>query len=425
MATTAEAKREGELKMLKTARYFFDVAAKKLKLEDSLIELLRYPKRRLIVNFPVRMDDGRTINFEGYRVQCHPILGPGKGGIRYHPDTTLEEVEALAVLMNWKCAVAGLPFSGAKGGVKCNPKEMSVTELERLTRRYAAEIAPIIGPDVDIPAPDVYTSSREMAWIVDTISMHHNGEFMPGLVTGKPVLLGGSLGRETATARGGFFCTLEALKHLKMELKGATVAIQGFGNAGSYYAQFVQESGAKIIAISDSKGGIYNSKGLDYKAVLDFKKETGTVVGFKGAEKITNEELLELQCDILAPSALEDQLHERNAPKIKAKIICELANGPTTQEADAILHERKIFVIPDILANAGGVTVSYFEWVQDRYRYFWSAQEVDERLKLFMTEAFKRVLDMHLKQKVDMRTAAFMTAVSRVAEAARARGLYP
>lgn len=425
MATTAEAKRKGELKMLETARYFFDVAAKKLKLEDSLIELLRYPKRRLIVNFPVRMDDGRVINVEGYRVQCHPVLGPGKGGIRYHPDTTLEEVEALAVLMNWKCAVAGLPFSGAKGGVKCNPKEMSVTELERLTRRYAAEIAPIIGPDVDIPAPDVYTSSREMAWIVDTISMHHNGEFMPGLVTGKPVLLGGSLGRETATARGGFFCTLEALKHLKMELKGATVAIQGFGNAGSYYAQFVQESGAKIIAISDSKGGIYNSKGLDYKAVLDFKKETGTVVGFKGADKITNEELLELQCDILAPSALEDQLHERNAPKIKAKIICELANGPTTQEADAILHERKIFVIPDILANAGGVTVSYFEWVQDRYRYFWSAQEVDERLKLFMTEAFKRVLDMHLKQKVDMRTAAFMTAVSRVAEAARARGMYP
>lgn len=425
MAATAEAKRKGELKMLETARYFFDVAAKKLKLEDSLIELLRYPKRRLIVNFPVRMDDGRVINVEGYRVQCHPVLGPGKGGIRYHPDTTIDEVEALAVLMNWKCAVAGLPFSGAKGGVKCNPKEMSVTELERLTRRYAAEIAPIIGPDVDIPAPDVYTSSREMAWIVDTISMHHDGEFMPGLVTGKPILLGGSLGRETATARGGFFCTLEALKHLKMELKGATVAIQGFGNAGSYYAQFVQESGAKIIAISDSRGGIYNSKGLDYKAVLDFKKETGTVVGFKGTDKITNEELLELQCDILAPSALEDQLHERNAPKIKAKIICELANGPTTQEADAILHERKIFVIPDILANAGGVTVSYFEWVQDRYRYFWSAQEVDERLKLFMTEAFKRVLDMHLKQKVDMRTAAFMTAVSRVAEAARARGMYP
>lgn len=425
MAATAEAKREGELKMLKTARYFFDVAAQKLKLEDSLIELLRYPKRRLIVNFPVRLDNGQVINVEGYRVQCHPILGPGKGGIRYHPDTTLEEVEALAVLMNWKCAVAGLPFSGAKGGVKCNPKEMSVWELERLTRRYTAEIAPIIGPELDIPAPDVYTSSREMAWITDTFSMLHNGEFIPGVVTGKPILVGGSLGRETATARGGFFCTLEALKHLKMELKGATVAIQGFGNAGSYYAQFVQESGAKIIAISDSKGGIYNSKGLDYKAVLNFKKETGTVVGFKGADKITNEELLELECDILAPSALEDQLHERNAPNVKAKVICELANGPTTQEADAILHERGIFVIPDILANAGGVTVSYFEWVQDRYRYFWSAQEVDERLKLFMTEAFKRVLDMHLKQKVDMRTAAFMTAVSRVAEAARARGLFP
>ncbi len=425
MATTAEAKRKGELKMLETARYFFDVAAKKLKLEDSLIEFLRYPKRKLIVNFPVRLDNGRVVTFEGYRVQCHPVLGPGKGGIRYHPDTNLEEVEALAVLMNWKCAVAGLPFSGAKGGIKCNPKEMSVGELERLTRRYTAEIAPIIGPELDIPAPDVYTSSREMAWIADTFSMLHDGEFIPGVVTGKPILVGGSLGRETATARGGFFCSLEALKHLKMELKGATVAIQGFGNAGSYYAQFVQESGAKIIAISDSKGGIYNSKGLDYKAVLDFKKETGTVVGFKGTDKITNEELLELQCDILAPSALEDQLHERNAPKVKAKIICELANGPTTQEADAILHERGIFVIPDILASAGGVTVSYFEWVQDLYRYFWSAQEVDERLKLFITEAFKRVLDMHLKQKVDMRTAAFMTAVSRVAEAARARGLFP
>lgn len=424
MATTVEAKREGELKMLKTARHFFDVAAKKLKLEDSLVELLRYPKRKLIVNFPVRMDDGRTISFEGYRVQCHPVLGPGKGGIRYHPDTTLEEVEALAVLMNWKCAVAGLPFSGAKGGVKCNPKEMSVGEIERLTRRYAAEISPIIGPDVDIPAPDVYTSSREMAWIVDTISMHKNGEFLPGLVTGKPLLLGGSLGRETATARGGFFCTLEAIDHLKMKLAGATVAIQGYGNAGWYYAHFVHDAGAKVIAVSDSRGGIYNSKGLDPKAVLNFKKETGTVVGFKGADKITNEELLELQCDILAPSALEDQLHERNASKVKAKVICELANGPTTQEADAILHERGIFVIPDILANAGGVTVSYFEWVQDRYRYFWDAKKVDERLKLFMTEAFKRVLEMHLQQKVDMRTAAFMTAVSRVAEAARARGLY-
>ena len=424
MATTAEAKREGELKMLKTARYFFDVAAQRLKLEDSLVELLRYPKRKLIVHFPVRMDDGRTISFEGYRVQCHPVLGPGKGGIRYHPDTTLEEVEALAVLMNWKCAVAGLPFSGAKGGVRCNPKEMSVGEIERLTRRYAAEIAPIIGPDVDIPAPDVYTSAREMAWIVDTISMHKNGEFVPGLVTGKPLLLGGSVGRETATARGGFFCTLEALNHLKMELAGATVAIQGYGNAGSYYAQFVHDAGAKVIAVSDSRGGIYNSKGLDPRAVLDFKRETGTVVGFKGADKITNEELLELPCDILVPAALEDQLHEHNAPKVKAKIICELANGPTTQEADAILHERDIFVIPDILANAGGVTVSYFEWVQDRYRYFWDEKRVDERLKLFMTEAFKRVLAMHLKEKVDMRTAAFMTAVSRVAEAARARGLY-
>lgn len=424
MAEREEVKRTGELKMLGTARHFFDVAAERLKLEEGLIALLRYPKRKLIVNFPVRMDDGRTISFEGYRVQCHPVLGPGKGGIRYHPETTLDEVEALAVLMNWKCAVAGLPFSGAKGGVKCNPKEMSVGEIERLTRRYAAEIAPIIGPDTDIPAPDVYTGSREMAWIVDTISMHHNGEFMPGLVTGKPLLLGGSLGRETATARGGFFCTLEALNHLKTNLVGATVAVQGYGNAGWYYAHFMHEAGAKIIAVSDSRGGIYNSQGLDPHEVQSFKKETGTVVGFKGADEMTNEELLELKCDILAPSALEDQLHERNASKVKASLICELANGPTTCEADAILHERGIFVIPDILANSGGVTVSYFEWVQDRCCYFWDAERVDERLKLFMTAAFRRVLETHLKERVEMRTAAFMTAVARVAEAARARGLY-
>lgn len=425
MAITEDVKREGELKMLQTARYFFDVAAEKLKLEESLVELLRYPKRKLAVRFPVRMDDGRTVNFEGYRVQCHPVLGPGKGGIRYYPDTTLEEVEALAVLMNWKCAVMGLPFSGAKGGVRCNPLELSVRELERITRRYAAEIAPIIGCDVDIPAPDVFTGEREMAWIVDTISMHHNGEFMPGLVTGKPKILGGSEGRDTATGRGGYFILQEALKHFNMKLAGARVAIQGFGNVGSNMARFCAEGGAKIIAVSDIKGGIYNPKGIDPLALKEHQRRTGSVVKFQDTDPITNQELLELECDILVPAAIEDQITKDNAERVRAKIVIELANGPTTLEGDSILQDRGIVVIPDILANAGGVVVSYFEWVQDRCRYFWSAQEVDERLKLFMTEAFKRVLDMHLKQKVDMRTAAFMTAVSRVAEAARARGMYP
>lgn len=419
-----EMKRRGELKMLEAARYFFDEAAKRLKLEEGLIELLRYPKRKLIVTFPVVMDDGRVRHFEGYRVQCHPVLGPGKGGIRYHPDTVLEEVEALAVLMNWKCAVAGLPFSGAKGGVRCNPKEMSERELERMTRRYAAEIAPIIGPDVDIPAPDVYTGEREMTWIVDTVSMHHNGEYMPGLVTGKPLLLGGSVGRDTATARGGFFATLEALHRLKMGLEKATVAIQGYGNAGWHFAHFIHDAGARVIAVSDSKGGIHNSQGIDPYKLKEHKDKTGSVVGFKGAEQITNEELLELKCDILVPSALEDQLHEGNASKVRAKLIVELANGPTTQEADQILYDRGVFVVPDILANSGGVTVSYFEWVQDRYRYFWDAKVVDERLRKFMTEAFDHVANMSEKAKVNMRLAAYMFAIDRVASAARIRGLY-
>jgi glutamate dehydrogenase (NAD(P)+) len=419
-----ELQRRGELKMLKSARYFFDSAADKLNLEESLRELLRYPKRKLIVTFPVPMDDGHVKHFEGYRVQCHPVLGPGKGGIRYHPDTVLDEVEALAVLMNWKTAVAGLPFSGAKGGVRCNPKEMSERELERMTRRYAAEIAPIIGPDVDIPAPDVYTGEREMAWILDTVSMHKNGEFMPGLVTGKPLLLGGSLGRGTATARGGFFATLQALKHLQLKLENATVAIQGFGNAGWHMAHFVHDADAKLIAVSDSKGGIYSNQGIDPYKLQEYKGKNGSVVGFKGTERITNEELLELKCDILVPSALEDQLHEGNAKKVKAKLIVELANGPTTQEADQIFYDRDIFVIPDILANSGGVTVSYFEWVQDRYRYFWDEEKVDQRLKQFMTEAFDRVLAMSQKAKVNMRLAAFMVAIDRVATAARVRGWY-
>ncbi len=421
----AELRRRTEISMLDTARYFFDQAADLLQLEESLRELLRYPKRKLIVTFPVRMDDGHVRHFEGYRVQHHPVLGPTKGGIRFHPEVTLEEVEALAILMAWKCAVMHLPFGGAKGGVRCNPKEMSEGELERLTRRYAAEIAFMIGPDVDIPAPDVYTGEREMAWMVDTISMHHDGQFMPGLITGKPKVLGGSEGRDTATGRGGFFVALQTLKHLAMQLEGSAVVIQGFGNAGSAIAQYLHEAGAKVMAISDSRGGIFNDEGgLDPGAVKRHKEETGSVVDFKEAENITNEELLELKCDLLIPSALENQITRENAEKIRAKAVIEIANGPTTLEADRILHERGIPVVPDILANAGGVTVSYFEWVQDRAFYFWSAQEVDARLKEFMDQAFQRVWETHLKERVDLRTAAYMVAVRRVAEAARARGLY-
>ncbi|OGF52657.1 MAG: glutamate dehydrogenase [Candidatus Fraserbacteria bacterium RBG_16_55_9] len=416
--------RRSEISMLDTARHFFDQAANLLKLEEPLRELLRYPKRKLIVTFPIRMDSGQVRHFEGYRVQHHPVLGPTKGGIRYHPEVTLEEVEALAVLMAWKCAVLNLPFGGAKGGVKCDPKEMSIPELERMTRRYAAEIAFMIGPDVDIPAPDVYTSEREMAWIVDTISMHHHGQFMPGLITGKPKILGGSEGRDTATGRGGFFVSLQTLKQLKMKLEGATVAVQGFGNAGAAIAQYFHDAKARVIALSDSRGGILSNKSLDPKAVKRHKAKTGSVVKFKGSDSIINEELLELRCDLLIPSALENQLTKKNAKKIRAKAVIEVANGPTTKEADQILHERGIPVVPDILANAGGVTVSYFEWVQDRAFDFWSADHVDDRLKEFMDQAFQRVWEVHKKERVDLRTAAYMVAVRRVAEAARARGLY-
>jgi len=419
-----ELQRKSEMSMLESAQHFFDRAAERLKLEEWLIELLRYAKRKLIVTFPVVMDDGSVRHFEGYRVQHDPVLGPTKGGIRYHPEVTLEEVEALAILMAWKCAVLHIPFGGAKGGVRCNPKEMSVGELERLTRRYAAEIAPLIGPDVDIPAPDVYTGEREMAWIVDTISMHHDGQFMPGLVTGKPKVLGGSEGRDTATGRGGFFVAVQMLEHMDVSVEGATAAIQGFGNAGSVFALNFHKAGGKVIALSDSKGGIYNAEGLDPQAVLLHKSETGSVVDFPGSERITNEELLELECDLLVPAALENQLTRHNADRVKAKAIIELANGPTTMKADEILHDRGISVVPDILANAGGVTVSYFEWVQDRAFYFWGAEEVDQRLKQFMDAAFRRVWEMHKREGVDLRTAAYMVAIGRVAEAARARGLY-
>ncbi len=417
-------RRQTEISMLETARHFFDKAADHIQLEDSLRELLRYPKRKLIVNFPVRMDDGDTQHIEAYRVQHHQVLGPTKGGIRYHPDVTVEEVEALAVLMAWKCAVMHVPFGGAKGGVRCNPKGMSVDELERMTRRFAAEIAPILGPDVDIPAPDVYTGEREMAWIVDTLSMHNNAQFMPGSITGKPLILGGSKGRSTATGRGGYFVALQLLKELGLEPSDANVAVNGFGNAGTVFANNFYELGAKVMAVSDSSGGIYNADGLDVPQVQKHKDQTGSVRDFPGADAISNEELLELECDVLAPAALENVLQRDNAGNVKAKAVIELANGPTTLEADEILYDNGVAVVPDILANAGGVTVSYFEWVQDRAFYFWSAEEVDAKLKEHMDHAFQQVWQTHQNDKINMRTAAYVVAVDRVAEAARARGLY-
>jgi glutamate dehydrogenase (NAD(P)+) len=419
-----ELKRRSEMSMLEMAHHFFDEAANRLGLEPSLRTLLRHPKRKLIVVFPVVMDDGSVQHFEGYRVQHHLVVGPTKGGIRYHPNVTLEEVEALAILMTWKCAVAQIPFGGAKGGVRCNPLELSTGELERLTRRYAAEIAPIIGPDIDIPAPDVFTGEREMAWIVDTISMHHNGMFMPGLVTGKPKVLGGSEGRDTATGRGGFFVLAETLKRLNMKLEGARIAIQGFGNVGSSMARFCAEAGAKIIAVSDIKGGVYNPNGIDPIALKEHERKAGSVARFRETEPITNQELFELDCDILIPAAIENQITTANASKIRAKVVIELANGPTTLEADRILHDRGILVVPDILANCGGVIVSYFEWVQDRAFYFWSAERVDRRLRRFMKSAFDRVWEMGQRERTDLRTAAYMVAIDRVARAARARGLY-
>jgi len=402
-----------------------DRAGRKLSLDPGLLEVLKHPRRELTVNFPVKMDDGSVKVFTGYRVQYNDARGPFKGGIRYHWNVSIDEVRALACWMTWKCAVMDIPYGGAKGGIICNPKEMSKPELERMTRRYASEISIIIGPEKDIPAPDVYTDSQTMSWIMDTISMH-KGFSVPGVVTGKPIAIGGSLGRDEATARGAMYATREAAKRIKLNLKGATVAVQGFGNAGSHYARLMQdELGAKIVAVSDSKGGIYGDKGFDPKEVLKFKEKTGSVVGFAGTKKITNEELLELAVDVLAPCALENVITSENAPRIKAKISTEGANGPTTPEADDILYKNGVLVIPDILANGGGVTVSYFEWVQDLANFFWTKPEVDAKLEGVMVRAFDSVWKMHEEKKVDMRQAAYMVAINRVTEAYRWRGIYP
>jgi len=365
----------------------FDKAADLLNLEWDIREHIKYPERILIVNFPVRMDNGKVQHFEGYRVQYNTARGPAKGGIRYHPNVTLDEVKALAFWMTWKCAIVNIPFGGGKGGVVCNPKEMSQGELERLTRRYTAEILPLIGPEKDIPAPDVYTNPQVMAWIMDTYSMM-KGYAVPGVVTGKPISLGGSVGRDQATGRGVFYTTQKAVEHLGMKLDGATIVVQGFGNAGSVAAMLFENAGAKVIAVNDSKGGIFNDKGLDIKKLIEHKNKTGSVVGFPNSEPITADELLALKCDILVPAALENAIHEGNAGNIKARIIAEAANGPTTPEADAILEDKGVFVIPDILCNAGGVTVSYFEWVQDEQHLFWDEEQIYSMLEKIMKRAF-------------------------------------
>lgn len=420
----AELQRRTETQLLETAQYFFDEVADRLGLELSLRELLRYPKRQLIVVFPVVMDNGEVQNFEGYRVQHHLVLGPGKGGMRYHPDVTLAEIEALAILATWEAALLGLPFSGAKGGVRCDPKALSSSELERLTRRYTAEIAPLLGAEMDIPEPDLYTSEREMAWMLDTLSMHAHGKCLAAMVTGKPLVLSGSVGRDLATGRGAFFIALEILKTIGLSVEKTRVAVQGFGHSGKSFAHFMHQTGARVIAVSDSHGGVLSPKGLDIPRLIAHKQESGTVLGFDETETISNAELLTLPCELLAPAALENQITEENAGAIRAGAVLELAYGPTTLAADQILYDRGILVVPDILVNAGGVTVSYFEWVQSRMFYFWSVEQVERRLKRFMERAFRQVQAKCAEENADLRTAAYCIAVERVASAARARGLY-
>jgi glutamate dehydrogenase (NAD(P)+) len=406
------------------AQQQFDEAAAKLDLDDGLRRVLRVPKRELTVNFPVTMDDRHVEVFTGFRVQHNLARGPAKGGIRYHQDVTLDEVRALAMWMTWKCACVNIPYGGGKGGVIVDPKKLSQRELEGLTRRFTTEISPLIGPDRDIPAPDVNTNAQTMAWIMDTFSMH-NGYTISGVVTGKPVAIGGSLGRNEATARGAVYTLLQASKVLSLPLQGARVAIQGFGNAGSIAATLLAVEGSTIVAVSDSSGGIHNAKGLDPAKVNAWKREHGTVVGFPGADEMSNAELLEVECEILVPAALENQITRHNAPRVKARIVAEAANGPTTPEADDILNDRGVFMIPDILCNAGGVTVSYFEWVQDMQSFFWTEDRINESLKGIMDRAFISVHEMADRRDVPMRTAAYMVAVNRVAEATTLRGLYP
>jgi len=398
--------------------------AKLIELDENILERLKYPRKSLIVSMPVKMDNGKVKTFMGYRVQHDLAMGPSKGGIRYSPDVDLGEVSALAMWMTWKCALMNLPFGGAKGGVCCNPEGMSEGELERLTRRYTTEILPMIGPDKDIPAPDMYTNERTMAWIMDTYSNYY-GYAIPGVVTGKPIALGGSLGRIEATGRGVAYCTMYLIEKMGMPKAGLDIVIQGFGNVGSIAAKRLAEEGHKIIAISDVNGGIYNKNGIDILKLIDYQKEHGTIEGFESLDFVGNEDLLELKCDILIPCAVGNVIHKDNADKINCKIIAEGANGPITPDADDILNAKGIVIIPSILANSGGVTVSYFEWVQDIQRLFWSEFEVIKKLKILLEKTFNEVYDLSKDRKVDLRTAAMMIGVSRVAEAKRLRGLYP
>jgi glutamate dehydrogenase (NAD(P)+) len=405
------------------AQQQFDLAAERLNLDDGMRRVLREPRRELTVHFPVKMDDGSVQVFTGFRVQHNLGRGPAKGGIRYHQDVSIEEVKALAMWMTWKCAVVGIPYGGAKGGVIVDPKKLSRIELENLTRRFTSEISILIGPDRDIPAPDVNTNAQIMAWMMDTISMHA-GHSVPAVVTGKPLGIGGSEGRPEATGRGCMLTTLAALKHLGIRPEDATVAVQGVGNVGYTTAKLLAQKGCKVIAVSDSNGACYNEGGIELDEVVREKELNGRLRQ-KVCEFISNEELLELPVTVLVPAALENQIHRGNANRIKAKLICEGANGPTSPEADEILHDKGVFVIPDILANAGGVTVSYFEWVQDLQEFFWDEHDINERLERIMLRAFDNVLRVSLEKKIMMRTAAYVLAVDKVAQATTIRGIYP
>ena len=401
----------------------FNVAARIINLEPGVWNILTHPKRQVMVSCPVQMDNGEIEVFTGYRVQYNITLGPAKGGIRYHPDVSLDEVTALAAWMTWKCAVAHIPFGGGKGGIVCDPTKMSRRELEALTRRYVAEIIDLIGPEKDVPAPDVNTNDQIMAWVMDTYSMHV-GHTATAVVTGKPIEMGGSLGRREATGRGVMIVTREAAKHLGLDIQRATVAVQGFGNVGSVSADLLAKIGARVVAVTDWKGGVYNPKGLDVPKLIEYARDHKTVDGFPGADRLTNDQLWALDVDILIPAALENQIAMENAPTIKAKIITEGANGPTTPDAHRYLHDHGVFVIPDILANSGGVTTSYFEWVQDRYGYFWEEEEVNTRLEKKMCVAWDAVLKTSLKYKVDLRTASYIVAIQRVGTVTKMRGMY-
>jgi glutamate dehydrogenase (NAD(P)+) len=413
-----------DLNPYRIAQIQFDIAAEYLKLDAGLRQVLRTPKRVLEVSIPTKMDNGQIKVFTGYRVQHNVARGPAKGGIRYHPAVTLDEVKALAAWMTWKTAAVNIPYGGGKGGVICDPKRMSKPELERMTRRYTSEILPIIGPERDIPAPDVYTDAQTMAWIMDTYSMT-KGYSTLGVVTGKPLSIGGSEGRNEATARGCLVVVEEACKIKKMSLRGSSVAIQGFGNAGSLAAKLFTEKKARVIAISDSRGGVFNSRGIDPLKAMRYKERSGTVVGMPGTSRISNDDLLTIKCDILIPAALENVITLNNADQIKAKIVAEAANGPTTPHADEVLARKGIALLPDILANAGGVTCSYFEWVQDLQSFFWSEAEVNAKLETVMRRAFHEAHETMRKHRTHMRTGTYILAVGRVADATLVRGLFP